>query len=467
MSLNSSIKPWTHQRAALRYMLEQKSGILNAGMGTGKTLTALMLIDAVGAGSVLIVAKSKHSLAMWREKIVETLGHDYMVVDDNDLTIKEQAKRLDEYGHMDVPLIYLTTYPRLWRPELMAMLIDTHFDVMIADESHKLNAANSNVSKAAHKIGKNIQYRWGLTGTLIVNEPMGIFGQARFVNDRYFDFPDGPKLLKAFGRFRTRYCILRPISPTVSIIAGYKNLEEFNAEVGKFVYRIKSEDVIDLKPENHIKIPVELPPAAMNVYKKFKADTIVTRNGKTITAKNILVKGLRLRQMAGGFVQYDDKTEEYLHDAKLEALEDLVDGLPADEPVVVFAEFTPEIDRIKERLQDYGPVSELSGNKDELAVWQQGKSRILVVQISTGAEAIDLTRSHYTIYYSLNYSLGVYLQSLARTNRPGQKSGQVYYYYLLAKGTIDHAIMTALENKEDVADSVLDYLGGWDAAEAV
>lgn len=463
MSINPTIKPWRHQRAMVDYMLKQRSGVLNAGMGSGKTLTSLMFIDEVGANTVLIVAKSKHSLAMWKEKIEEAFGSQFLVIDDNDLSIKDQAARLDEMGYWDTPIIYLTTYPRLWRPALFSMLMETQFEVMIADESHKLNAPNSAVSKAAHKLGKKIPYKWGLTGTLIVNEPMGIFGQARFVNDQLFNFPvyGGQNLLKAFGRFRDRYCVLRPISPRVSVIASYKNLDEFNAEVNKFVYRVKSEDVIDLKPETHIKIKVELPDAAIKMYRKFKKEAILTHEGKVTTAANVLVKGLRLRQIAGGNLVADDRNEFWLHNAKLEALEELVDELPSDEPLVVFASFSAEIAKIKALLQSHGSVSELSGSRDELRIWQQGKSRFLVVQIATGAEAIDLTRAKYTIYYSLDYSLGTYLQSLARTNRPGQAGQHVFYYYLLAKGTIDEAIMTALENKEDVADTVLNYLSGW------
>jgi SNF2 family DNA or RNA helicase len=112
--------------------------------------------------------------------------------------------------------------------------------------------------------------------------------------------------------------------------------------------------------------------------------------------------------------------------------------------------------------KDAGLTSlELSGAKRGLAKWQKGGADVLVVQIQSGAEGIDLTRAHYAIYYSLGFSLGGYEQSLARIHRPGQKS-KVTYYHLIVDKSVDVKVYKALKNKKKVIDAMLEEYSGKD-----
>jgi SNF2 family DNA or RNA helicase len=81
------------------------------------------------------------------------------------------------------------------------------------------------------------------------------------------------------------------------------------------------------------------------------------------------------------------------------------------------------------------------------------------VQIESGGVGVDLTRARYALYYSLGFSLGSYEQSLARIHRPGQ-TRPVEYIHLLAEGTIDEKIMTALALRADVVNTVLKQMKG-------
>lgn len=469
--LTSTVKLWRHQAAAVDYMVERKRGILNAGMGTGKTLTSLAYIDKVQATKVLVIVKSKVSLEdVWKPSVDRFLV-DWQYIDENDLTVAAQANgRILDMRTEYKPTIYFTTYARVWRPALLKQLFKIRWHVIIADESHNISAPNSATSKAVYKLARQTPMVWGLTGTLLFNTPMSVFGQARFVSDTLFDFPDAPGLMKAFYRFRDRYCYLRPINPKVSIVTGYKNLDEFNAELAKFVYRIRSEDVLDLPPTHHVTQYVTLPKSLMNAYQHYKKDAIIAATDDSLdryvgqpvenvmSSKNIVAKVGRLRQLVGGTITTDDGATKWVHDTKLDALDELIEGLPDDEPAVIFAVYRAEIAAIKERLAKYGGVSELSGSVNELPQWKEGKTRIIVVQFATGAEAIDLTRAGYLFYYSLDYSLGKYEQSLARINRPGQVRKHLTYYYLLARGTIDEIIYKALSTKADVARAILETL---------
>ncbi len=58
------------------------------------------------------------------------------------------------------------------------------------------------------------------------------------------------------------------------------------------------------------------------------------------------------------------------------------------------------------------------------------------------------------MFYSLGYSLGDYLQARKRTDRPGQ-TRPVKFIHLVAENTKDTEVYRALENREEVVESIL------------
>jgi SNF2 family DNA or RNA helicase len=58
------------------------------------------------------------------------------------------------------------------------------------------------------------------------------------------------------------------------------------------------------------------------------------------------------------------------------------------------------------------------------------------------------------LHLSLGFSLGDYEQSLARLRRPGQ-TRMVRYYHMIAAGTVDETVYTALRERRDVVNAVL------------
>ena len=70
---------------------------------------------------------------------------------------------------------------------------------------------------------------------------------------------------------------------------------------------------------------------------------------------------------------------------------------------------------------------------------------------------VDLTRARIVAFLSTGFSLGDYLQALARNHRPGQDR-TVLYYHFLAKDTVDLAVYHALRKRENVIEEVLSDL---------
>ena len=80
--------------------------------------------------------------------------------------------------------------------------------------------------------------------------------------------------------------------------------------------------------------------------------------------------------------------------------------------------------------------------------------RFFIGNPKTGGYGLTLTSSHTVVYYSNDYSLEVRMQSEDRAHRIGQKE-KVTYVDLIAEGTIDEKIVSALNSKIDLASKVM------------
>ena len=241
----------------------------------------------------------------------------------------------------------------------------------------------------------------------------------------------------------------------VKRIAGYKNLEELNQLFYSLAYRVTAAEVLDLPPTLKSHTRVSLGKRAERIYrqmeKKLRADL---ENGSVATAANALARLLRLQQLTSGFAVSTEGEVVPVDDAKARALEDILEDLDQEEPVVVFARFRPDLEQIIRTAQKQGrPGYEISGRVKELAQWNQNGG-VLAVQIQAGGLGLDLTKARYCVYYSPGFSLGDYQQSMARLHRPGQ-ARPVQYIHLIAAGTVDELVARALDKKEDLIERVL------------
>jgi SNF2 family DNA or RNA helicase len=250
----------------------------------------------------------------------------------------------------------------------------------------------------------------------------------------------------AFGHKSGEKIVIRP-----------EREQEFQQRLGQVAIRV-DESVLDLPPVHDIERRFELSPAAQRAYAKLRADMILWLGTGTITPANALVLLLRLQQMTGGWLRDDAGVDHRVDTRKADALQEILEDLPADEPVVVFAKFRADLDAVHEAAKIAGRLSsELSGRADTLASWQRGETSILACQVDSGSLGISLVRARYAIYYSVGFNWGNYHQSRARLHRPGQEH-HVTNYHLLAENTIDAVVYQSLQQKHDAADAVLTSL---------
>ena len=102
----------------------------------------------------------------------------------------------------------------------------------------------------------------------------------------------------------------------------------------------------------------------------------------------------------------------------------------------------------------YGEISVEDRKNAVDRIQNDDNCRFLVANPSTGGFGLTLTACNTVIYYSNSYNLEVRMQSEDRAHRLGQK-GTVVYIDIVARNTLDEAIMKSLTNKGKLAAKTL------------
>lgn len=462
------VELFQHQKRAYKIGITIPNVGLLMEQGTGKTLTSLAIAGHRHINrevNKLLIVAPLSTIHGWKEEIK---NHVNFPVEIYDLTSVKKKKR-DQMLHNMIntkartpsPPLYiaLINHQSAWR--IYPELDDWDADMIIIDESQKIKSGRAKQSKALHKLGDQARYKAILSGTPVTQGPLDVWSQYRFLDVNIFG--------RFYGKFKNEYAVMGGFKNYK--VVGFRNLEKLAKKAHSIAYRVRKEDTeIDLPPVVDQFLYTSIGKKAKAYYKEMEKDFKVTLedNEGDVKAPIVLTKLLRLQQIAGGFLQTEPeegvKETVQVDNAKLNLLKELVEDMPTNKKMVIFARFIPEVDAIKEELEALGRkvVTLTGGTPDRGAVIDQftndEETTIFVAQIQTGGVGINLQVADTAIFYSTNFSYGDYDQAKARVHRIGQKSDSVTYIHLLAENTVDEDIIAALKAKKDVADHLIDEL---------
>ena len=225
---------------------------------------------------------------------------------------------------------------------------------------------------------------------------------------------------------------------------------------------MRAEDWLQL-PELVIHdVPVALEGAGLKAYRAMEKTMVAEVNGEEISATTAAALTGKLLQLCGGAVYDENGEAHHVHDAKLEALEDIIDScVEENKKVVVFARFVPEIDSIAKMLRKknigYALIKgDVSDRAEQVEAFQTDPDvKVFIGQLQTTGMGLTLTAGTVAVYYSLDFSYANYEQSRARIRRIGQTKRGVYIH-LVCKNTIDEKVMATLKQKADVSKLLVD-----------
>tara|TARA_R110001592_G_scaffold42975_1_gene139394 strand:- start:915 stop:2291 length:1377 start_codon:yes stop_codon:yes gene_type:complete len=338
-------------------------------------------------------------------------------------------------------------------------LIKNKLNFVALDESTTIKNRSAKRTKNILALSKVSHIKRILTGSPITKSPLDLFTQCAFLSPELLGF-------QSYLAFRNRYAEMTDIpvgsGRFISIPKYYKKLDELEEKMKTFATRIRKDQCLDLKPKVRSKRYIELEGDGKKIYERLKNHALAIFEDSTISFSNKLTEIIKLHQVCNGFTKNDEGEIMQLHKSKLNALEEIIQE--TDGKIIIWANYLYNIHEIKDFLiEKYGKDSTVSiyGDVDVVdrqaavkRIQEDEHTRFLVANPTTGGFGLTLTACNTVIYFSNNYNLEVRMQSEDRAHRLGQK-GTVVYIDIVARGTLDEAIMKSLINKGQIAAKTL------------
>jgi len=459
-------KPHAYQKKAVKFLLQHAAGALFLDPGLGKTSIVLaaikVLIKKELIGKVLLVAPLRVCYSVWPNEVEK--WKDFHGIRVQILHGPKKAENLEKDADIYVinpeGLDWLLQTRKVRSPNGKTKVsIDIRrwkrlgFDTLVIDELSKFKNTNTIRFKSMKLVLRTFSRRWGLTGSPASNGLMNLFGQC-------FMLDEGRSLGRYITHYRMEYFNQGYDGFTWTLKEGAD--EQIYERLRPLVLRI-GDDVLDMPDRVENNIIVDLPPKVMKVYQQMEEDLIAKLDDDTVTAATAAVASMKCRQIACGGVYLDpdvralvklpttDKRWLDLHEAKLDALEDLIEELQGS-PILVAYDFGHDLDRIQRRFgKDVpyigGGVSTSRSRTLEKA-WNRGDLPYLFGHPKSIGHGLNLQEhGHHVAWHSITWDYELYDQFIRRVLRQGNQSKRVFVHHIIAKNTIDEAIMGALKSK--------------------
>ena len=457
-------KPYEHQRNALNESAEKNNWAYFMEMGTGKTKVTIDNIAFLylqrKITSVLIIAP-KSVYTNWESEIEthmpEVLKHNIFKWN---IDKPKDFHKMNESKDLKIFLINVEALSTKRGFEACAdYLKKNKLNFVTLDESTTIKNRSAKRTKNILSLSKVSHIKRILTGSPITKSPLDLFTQCAFLSPELLGF-------HSYLAFRNRYAEMTDIpvgsGRYISIPKYYKRLDELEGKMRSFATRIRKDQCLDLKPKVRSKRYIELEGDGKKIYERLKHHALAIVEDSTISFSNKLTEIIKLHQVCNGFTKNDDGEIMQLHKSKLNALDEILEE--TDGKVIIWANYLYNIHEIKDFLTKkygedstvciYGAVNVEDRQDAVKRIQEDEKTRFLVANPTTGGFGLTLTACNTVIYFSNNYNLEVRMQSEDRAHRLGQK-GTVVYIDIVARGTLDEAIMKSLTSKGQIAAKTL------------
>lgn len=431
--------PHDYQKRAMELVIKIPKVGLFLDMGLGKTvitLTAIqeLMYDRFEISRVLVIAPKRVAEDTWtREhakwdhlkdlRISKVLGNEQQ-------RIRALRAEADIYVIGRDNVIWLINYYQGLRK-------GWPFDMIVIDELSSFKNPQAKRFRALKKAMPSVSRVVGLTGTPSPNGLMDLWAEVYLLDQ-------GERLGNTLGAYRERY--FRPGARNGYVVykwEPFRNAQkEIEDKISDICISMSAADYLKLPKRIDNVIPVQLSPDEMEAYKRMERDQLLQIEDDDIAALNAAAVMTKLLQIANGSVYTNEGKVVKIHEAKLEALAEIVDT--TDSPVLVFYSYKHDLAAIQGKIKG----ARILENEKDISDWNAGRVQVLLAHPASVGYGLNLQEGgHVIVWYGLTWSLELYQQANARLYRQGQEK-PVIIHHLIAEGTADEEVMAALQNKD-------------------
>jgi SNF2 family DNA or RNA helicase len=433
-----------------------------SGMGSGKTLatlTALANVDLFDEAPVLVLAPKRVANKTWPDEVRAWKQFKHLEISPVIGTETERFTALKK----DVP-IFTMNYENL--PWLVSHfgIAKWPFKTIVADESTKLKSYRTRQGgKRSQSLARvawaPIVKRWiNLTGTPAPNGLLDLWGQTWFL-DR------GQRLGNSFSAYEERWF---QQAHRHSEFTGHRPVSWAQEQIQERLRDIcLTVNPVDYMPEGTIPEPipnvikVELPKKARAMYREMEKEMFLQIREHEIEAVHAASRTIKCLQLANGAIYLNPERTlwEPVHEAKLEALEDVIEEA-AGMPVLVAYHFKTDLERLRKHFPHFAVFDDDPKTED---AWNEGRYPGMFVHPASGGHGSNLQWGGNIIaFFGHWWDLEQRQQVIERIGPMRQfQSGldrTTYIHDIVAEGTVDEDVLLRHASKRSVQDILLESM---------
>ena len=450
-----------YQQKGADWLASRSRGLLGDEPGLGKTAQLVVAADHVDARSILICVPAIGRYVWEREiKLWSYWGHKINVLLTQDCRAAPDAVNIVSYDLLSRGFAK-TGYAH---NDFLKRIISFKWDVVIADEAHRLKEANSLRTQAvlgSNGIGQSTRRLWMATGTPMPNDPSELWTLLVSLGATTLEY----------SQFIARFCELGTwgFSKGKPIGANMANAGELNLLLKGVMMRRLKEFVLPDLPKIRID-DFPIPSVKINL-KEFFEDALINQplveerikdqeafvqdmwtrtistGGKTTTNEMIVAL-----EALGESVSYYRRWLGAVKAASFVPIieEELETG--AVKKVVIFAHHHQVVKYLSVKLKSFNPVvvdgSVNMPTRMKLVdnFQKDPKIRVFIGSIKSCQEVITLTAAHEVVVVEPDWVPSNNAQAVMRVHRIGQKMPVRARFVRLAD-TLDDYIMEVLAKK--------------------
>ncbi len=448
--------PFPHQEDGIKFGLSHDCWLLLDSPGLGKTLQLTYLAQELklrnGLQHCLIICGLNALKTNWKTEIEKHSNLSCRILGQRinkkgNLVVEGVAERLKQLQNPIEEFFVITNIETLRDEKIVnAILKNKHnkFDMIVVDEIHKCKSNQSQQGKHLLKLNK-ARYKIGATGTLLLNNPLDTYVPLKWIGAERSNF----------STFRYYYCNYDLFN---NVIIGFKNLSVLQDQIKRYSLR-RTKDILDLPPKTVIPEYIDMSDSQSIFYNNVKEGIAKEVDKVTLRTANLLAMVARLRQASAC---PSILTTQSIPSAKIDRAVDLAEQIvESGEKVVIFSTFKETVYQLCERLSNLGVVVG-TGDQDDFEIenakvrfQEDANTKVFIGTWQKCGTGITLTAASYLIFIDTPFTYAEFEQASDRIYRIGTKDS-VFIYNLIAKNTIDERVWEIVNDKEALADYIVD-----------